>query len=134
MRSHAAVLFEELCHVVESWITELEGFEEPFYLARASNLQYVSRLVLFSREFRVVQYVYVFLVFYNAQVTFVGGKVKGVNRACCFSLLPNWIFGDIPRIGSVGIHDESTLAQTKLTLGIACVSVTHGVQLICQKT
>jgi hypothetical protein len=32
------IVFEEICHVVESWIIELESLEEPFYLAREHGI------------------------------------------------------------------------------------------------
>lgn len=33
MRPDVVVVFEELCHVVESWIVEFECLPETFYLA-----------------------------------------------------------------------------------------------------
>ena len=46
-------MFDEICHVVESWIVQLEGLEEPFCLALHGRLSMETHDVLYTMGFQV---------------------------------------------------------------------------------
>ena len=47
------VVFEEFCHVVESWIVELEGLEEAFDLALCRRFSNGAHDVLYAMRLEV---------------------------------------------------------------------------------
>jgi len=47
------VVFEELCHVVESWIVQLEGLPETFYLALRCRFSNGTHDVFYAMGFQV---------------------------------------------------------------------------------
>jgi len=51
MRPDVVVVFEELCHVVESWMVEFEGLEEPFDLALSGGFSDGAHDMLYAVGF-----------------------------------------------------------------------------------
>jgi len=53
MRSDVVVVFEELCHAIESWIVEFEGLPETFYLALRGGFSNGTEDMLDAMRFEV---------------------------------------------------------------------------------